>query len=201
MLVPVKAFAAGKARLAPALSAPERETLARMMAERVVAAAAPLPVAVACDDDDVAAWAHAHGAEVVWTPGVGLDGAVQQGCELLVAGGAGRVVVCHADLPRAAGLARLAGDGDGDGDGDGFDGITFVPDRRDDGTNVASIPATAIEAGFTFAYGPGSFRRHVAEAERLDVPVRVLRLPELQWDVDTPDDLSGAEPATTTTTT
>lgn len=191
MLVPVKAFAAGKARLAPALSAPEREALARTMAERVVAAAAPLPVAVACDDDGVATWARAQGAEVVWTPGVGLDGAVQQGCELLVAGGAARVVVCHADLPRAAGLARLA---------DGFDGITFVPDRRDDGTNVASIPASAVAVGFTFAYGPGSFGRHVAEAARVDVPVRVLRLPELQWDVDTPDDLSGAEPATTTTT-
>lgn len=195
MLVPVKAFAAGKARLAPALSAPEREALARTMAERVVAAAAPLPVAVACDDDDVAAWAHAQGAEVVWTPGVGLDGAVQQGCELLVAGGAGRVVVCHADLPRAAGLARLADASDG------FEGITFVPDRRDDGTNVASVPAAAIAAGFTFAYGPGSFGRHVAEAGRVDVPVRVLRLPELQWDVDTPDDLAGAEPATSTTTT
>lgn len=195
MLVPVKAFAAGKARLAPALSAPEREALARTMAERVVAAAAPLPVAVACDDDDVATWARAQGAEVVWTPGVGLDGAVQQGCELLVAGGATRVVVCHADLPRAASLGRLADAADD------FDGITFVPDRRDDGTNVASVPAAAIGAGFTFAYGPGSFRRHVAEAERLDVPVRVLRLPELQWDVDTPDDLPGAEPAATTTTT
>ena len=194
MLVPVKAFAAGKARLAPALSAPAREALVRTMAERVVAAAAPLPVAVACDDDDVATWARAQGAEVVWTPGVGLDGAVQRGCELLVAGGARRVVVCHADLPRAAGLARLADAGDG------FEGITFVPDRRDDGTNVASVPASAIAAGFAFAYGPGSFGRHVAEAERLDIPVRVLRLPELQWDVDTPDDLSGAEPATTTTT-
>lgn len=195
MLVPVKAFAAGKARLAPALSAPEREALARTMAERVVAAAAPLPVAVACDDDDVATWARTQGAEVVWTPGVGLDGAVQRGCELLVAGGADRVVVCHADLPRATGLARLADAGDD------FDGITFVPDRRDDGTNVASVPATAIEGGFTFAYGPGSFGRHVAEAARVGVPVRVLRLPELQWDVDTPDDLSGAAPATTTTTT
>lgn len=195
VLVPVKAFAAGKARLATALSAPAREALARTMAERVVAAAAPLPVAVACDDDGVADWAREHGAEVVWTPGLGLDGAVQQGCELLVSGGARRIVVCHADLPRAAGLARLADPADGP------DGITFVPDRRDDGTNVASVPATALEAGFTFAYGPGSFTRHLAEAERVGAPVRVLRLPELQWDVDTPDDLPEPEPATTTTTT
>jgi 2-phospho-L-lactate/phosphoenolpyruvate guanylyltransferase len=194
VLVPVKAFAAGKARLAPALSASAREALARTMAERVIGAAAPLPVAVACDDDDVATWARAHGAEVVWTPGVGLDGAVQQGCELLVAGGAARVVVSHADLPRASGLVRLADPADD------FAGITFVPDRRDDGTNVASLPAAAIAGGFTFAYGPGSFARHLAEAGRVGVPTRVLRLPELQWDVDTPDDLPESQPASSTAT-
>ena len=52
MLVPVKAFAEAKARLAPALDAGQRERLARAMAEHVVAAAAPLPVSVVCDDED-----------------------------------------------------------------------------------------------------------------------------------------------------
>jgi 2-phospho-L-lactate guanylyltransferase (CobY/MobA/RfbA family) len=56
-----------------------------------------------------------------------------------------------------------------------------------------AVPTSA--GGFTFAYGVGSFARHVAEAERLGRRVRVERLPELQWDVDTPDDL----PVTTTT--
>jgi 2-phospho-L-lactate/phosphoenolpyruvate guanylyltransferase len=180
VLVPVKAFAAGKARLAPALSASAREALARTMAERVIGAAAPLPVAVACDDDDVATWARAHGAEVVWTPGVGLDGAVQQGCELLVAGGAARVVVSHADLPRASGLVRLADPADD------FAGSTFVPDRRDDGTNVICVPT---RVGFEFSYGPGSFQRHIAETERLGLPFRVVREPRLGWDVDHPADL------------
>lgn len=193
MLVPVKAFAAGKARLAPAMSAPDRAALARAMAEQVLRAAAPLPVAVACDDETVAAWAREQGAAVVWTAGVGLNGAVQQGTHELVAGGASHVVVAHADLPRAAGLARLV---EPDG-GTAFDGITLVPDRRDDGTNVAALPATALRAGFTFAYGVGSFTRHCAEAERLGLALRVARIPELQWDVDTPDDLTEPHPATT----
>jgi len=178
VLVPVKAFADAKARLAPALRAPEREALARSMAERVVAAAAPLPVRVACDDPGVAAWAEALGATVEWTPGLGLNGAVQQGFTSLVAEGFHVIVVAHADLPHAVGLDRLADD---------RDTVTVVPDRRDDGTNVLAVPARG--AGFTFAYGVGSCARHIAEATRLGFPVRIERLPELQWDVDTPDDL------------
>lgn len=184
MLVPVKAFADAKARLASALSAVDRAALARTMAGRVVAASAPLPVRVACDDLGVAAWAEAVGATVEWTPGLGLNGAVQQGFAALVAEGFDVVVVAHADLPHAVGIRRVATD---------TDAIVIVPDRRDDGTNVIAVPASAWAAGFSFAYGPGSFARHVAEAERVGYAVRVERVPELQWDVDTPDDL----PATT----
>ena len=182
MLVPVKAFAAAKVRLAPALDAGAREALARSMATRVVHAGldAALPVAVACDDDDVSAWAASLGASVVWTPGQGLNGAVAAGFVSLVADGFDEVVVVHADLPHATGLERVLG---------GAGAVTLVPDRHDDGTNVLVLPASAEGAGFTFAYGPGSFARHVAEAERAGFDVRVLRLPDLQWDVDTPDDL------------
>ena len=182
MLVPVKAFAAAKVRLAPALDAADREALARSMATRVVQAAtdAGLPVAVACDDEDVSTWASSVGASVVWTPGVGLNGAVQAGYASLVADGFELIVVAHGDLPHASGLERVVDGGAGV--------VTIVPDRHDDGTNVLAVPAS-VAADFTFAYGPGSFPRHLAEAERVGVVVRVLRLPELQWDVDTPDDL------------
>jgi 2-phospho-L-lactate guanylyltransferase len=188
VLVPVKAFAAAKVRLAPALDAAGRESLARSMATRVVTAATSigLPVAIACDDEGVKEWASSVGASVVWTPGVGLNGAVQQGFAALVAGGVDEVVIAHGDLPHAAGLERVL---------DGDAGVaTIVPDRHDDGTNVLVLPASAAGAGFTFAYGVGSFARHVAEAERIGLAVRVLRLPELQWDVDTPDDLPTTAP-------
>jgi 2-phospho-L-lactate guanylyltransferase len=180
VLVPVKAFARAKVRLAPALSSAEREELARRMAEQVVAAAAPLPVAVVCDDVAVRTWAEARGARVVWCPGRGLNGAVADGVAALAADGIGRVVVAHADLPLAHSLAFLAGDG-------GDDGVTLVPDRHEDGTNVVSVPSSA---GFTFAYGPGSFGRHRAEVERLGLPLRVIRDEALGWDVDVPDDLA-----------
>jgi 2-phospho-L-lactate guanylyltransferase len=176
VLLPVKAFRQAKARLASALDPHDRAALAREMATNVVRAAGPLPVAVVCDDDEVSAWAATLGAEVIWRPGRGLNAAVVDGVGELADLGYERVIVAHADLPHALDLTWV---------GD-FDGVTLVPDRRDDGTNVASVPT---RSGFVFAYGPGSFERHQAEAGRLGLALRVEREVTLGWDVDTPDDL------------
>jgi len=176
VLVPVKAFGRAKVRLAEVLDGPARAALAREMADRVLTAAAPRPVAVVCDDDGVAAWAESRGARVLWRPGLGLNGAVSDAVATLAGEGVDRVLVTHADLPLVTGYDELAVD----------EGIVLVPDRHEDGTNVVSIPAGC---GFGFAYGPGSFARHCAEAERLGLGLTVLRSPRLTWDVDVPADL------------
>ncbi|HMK10694.1 MAG TPA: 2-phospho-L-lactate guanylyltransferase [Acidimicrobiales bacterium] len=176
VLVPVKSFRDAKLRLAPALDADARSALARRMAEGVVAAAHPLPVFVVCDDDDVAEWARNAGAEVIWRPGLGLNGAVADGVVAVRDTGVERVVVAHSDLPLAVDLTWPAH----------HEGVTIVPDRRDDGTNVVCLPTAS---GFEFSYGPGSFRRHAAEARRLGLALRVVREPALGWDVDLPADL------------
>ena len=182
VLVPVKSFARAKHRLTAALGDDDRRALVRRMAGHVLRAAAPLPVAVVCDDREVADWARARGALVLWEPGRGLNGAVQSGVEQLAELGVRRVVVAHADLPLARDLGGLVD----------FDGITLVPDRRDDGTNVIVVP---VDAGFCFSYGPGSFSRHREEAHRLGFDVRVLREPSLSYDIDWPSDLAGISSA------
>lgn len=177
VLVPVKAFADAKRRLAPALAAPERARLAREMAEHVLDVAAPLPTAVVCDDPAVADWARTRGVLVVSAPGQGLNRAVEAGVAHLGGRGVQRVIVAHADLPLAGPLGWVAE----------FVGVTLVPDHDDDGTNVACVPTAARE--FRFAYGPGSFHRHVHEALRHQLPLRVVRDPLLGRDVDLPVDL------------
>jgi 2-phospho-L-lactate guanylyltransferase len=151
----------------------QRAELARRMAERVLAAAGSMPVTVACDDDDVAAWARSRGASVAWVPGTDLNGAVTAAVAAL---DADLAVVAHADLPKAEDLAAVIVE----------HGIALVPDRRRDGTNVLCLPR---DCGFEFQYGPGSFDRHVAEAARVGLRVTVLELPDLMWDVDEPGDL------------
>lgn len=176
VLVPVKAFSQAKVRLAGVLEPATRAELARAMAARVVTAARPLAVHVVCDDEEVRAWAERLGAEAIWTPGLGLNGAVEAGVAHLARRGVERAVVAHADLPLAADLARLAR----------FDGVTLVPDRHLDGTNVACVP-TAV--GFRFAYGPASFSQHRERARELGLVARVVRDQRLAWDVDTEADL------------
>ena len=176
VVLPVKAFGQAKRRLAPVLSPEARADLARSMAATVVAAAGDLPVVVVCDDEEVRVWADALGVEVLWTPGVGLNGAVEAGVVHVAGQGHNRAVVAHADLPLATDLAWVAD----------FEGVTLVPDRHGDGTNVACVPT---DAGFRFAYGGGSCARHEAEAHRLALPVRVVPDARLGWDVDQPADL------------
>jgi 2-phospho-L-lactate/phosphoenolpyruvate guanylyltransferase len=178
VVVPIRTFALGKARLAERLTPEERADLARRFADQVVTAAGALPVVVVTSAPEVGAWARELGVATVADPG-SLDGAAGDGRDFLAARGCERVVIAHADLPFARSLAPVTGDG-------ADPVVALVPDHRDDGTPVLSVP---VAAPFRFAYGPGSFRRHVEEAERLGLTVRVVRDPDLGFDVDVPADL------------
>lgn len=178
MLIPLKGFASAKARLAGAVDPEDRARLARQMAATVVQAARPVPVWVVCDDADVSAWSLRHGAGVCWRRAPGLNAAVSSGVAFLRAEGYDRVVVAHADLPRARSLAPVL-------DQDPAS-LVIAPDRHGDGSNVVVVPTSS---GFRFAYGPGSFAAHVAEGRRLGLEVVVVDDPDLAWDVDVPADL------------
>lgn len=180
VIVPIKAFGRAKERLAGVLSPDERAALARNMAQRVLAAARPLPVFVVCDDPEVARWAHGLGAAVVDSPGLGLNGAVARAYESVGANGYSRAIVAHGDLPLATQLGWLAD----------VEGIVLVPDRRRDGTNVISVPTGC---GFRFSYGPGSLLRHEHEAGATGLSWAVVEDARLAWDVDLPADISGVK--------
>jgi 2-phospho-L-lactate guanylyltransferase len=177
VLIPVKRFTAAKGRLAGILDTAERAELARWLADRVVEAARPAPVFVACDDDDVAAWADAAGADVLWSPGLGLNGAVDTGRATIAGKGFRHLVIAHSDLPLAHDLAAVATD----------ETVCIVPDRRRDGTNVLALPVTAR---LPASYGAGSFNRHVRLAMDSGHRVEVRADARLALDVDNPDDLT-----------
>lgn len=175
MLVPIKAFRHAKGRLAGVYRPDERARLARAMAARVLSAALPMPTFVACDDDTVAEWASAHDAEVLWTPGLGLNGAIEHGVEVIAGKGFDHVIVSHGDLPLAKHFEHLCRPGT----------VTLVPDHRFDGTNVQARPTDR----FTARYGAGSFRAHLRDALAGPHLARVVVDPHLAADVDTVDDL------------
>jgi 2-phospho-L-lactate/phosphoenolpyruvate guanylyltransferase len=179
VVIPIRSFAAAKARLAEHLPEHRRADFARELATRVVEAAGELSVIVVTGAPEVRDWAQRLGLHVVDDPGAGLDGAADAGRARAAALGCVRAIVAHADLPHAESLAPLGRDL-------GRPIVVLVPCHRDDGTNVCSVP---VDVPFRFAYGPGSFRRHAAEARRLGLGVRVVRRADLAFDVDIPADL------------
>jgi 2-phospho-L-lactate guanylyltransferase len=135
-------------------------------------------VAVVTADADVAKWSAALGVSVILEPSApgGLDQAAasvaRRALEIQLPW-----VIAHADLPLVE-----SRDFEAVADALPEGGIVLVP-SHDGGTNVLAGNVTTFE----FAYGPGSFQRHLAAAASL--PHRIVVRPNLALDLDTPDDL------------
>ena len=179
VLVPIKDFRQAKNRLSQRLDAEARETLARSMAQRVVQAAGNLSTYIVCNDREVANWAQSVGAEVVWVQRDGLNPAITEAAAH-VADLYPHMIIAHADLPRAESLGGIAR----------ANTVSIVPDRHRQGTNVLSLPTGTA---FKFQYGSGSLYRHMAEAVSCKLNLKVLQIPQLQWDIDTPEDLDALQ--------
>ncbi len=170
--IPIKAFGVAKARLAPVLGPAERARLGKAVAARTIGVATVAGrVVVVTGDADVAGWARGFGVDVVDEGPGGLDGAAGS----FVEGAPGPWAVLHADLPllTEADLTHAMAAA-------GRTGWAIAP-SSDGGTSLV-----VGEGPFPFAYGPGSFHRHLAA--RPDAAVVVRR--GLAVDLDTPADLA-----------
>jgi 2-phospho-L-lactate/phosphoenolpyruvate guanylyltransferase len=178
-LVPVKALAEAKGRLAPAVGPLQRRLLAIAMFEDVVAALQAVPTlaapVVVSPDREVWRRADAMGCRVVEEPpGAGdLNGALTAAARRL--GNGSPLLVVAADLPLAspAGLERVLAAARAP--------VAVVPSADGGGTNVL---AWRDPASFAPSFGPDSAARHLA------VPGAVrVEEPGLSLDVDTLADL------------
>jgi 2-phospho-L-lactate guanylyltransferase len=177
-LVPLKALAEAKGRLAPEVGPLQRRLLAIAMFEDVVAALQAVPgldrPVVVSPDREVWRRADALGCRVVEEPpGAGdLNGALAAAA---AATNGSALVVVAADLPlaSAAGLERVLAAATAP--------VAVVPSHDGGGTNVL---AWRDPASFAPSFGPASAARHLAVpgAVRVDEPGLAL-------DVDTADDL------------
>ena len=184
-VIPVKASPDSKSRLAGVLDAPTRAALVEAMLARVVEAASgakniarvcllgtpPQPI---------------EGLTLLPDPGGGLNAAVRSALAEVASLGASRVIFIHADLPLVTtqDLQLLAAAPAGE--------IAIASDRHGTGTNAISLPLPEA-GGFSFAFGPDSFARHQAEADRLGLRIEEIRSPGLARDIDEPEDLPDAE--------
>ena len=176
-LVPLKALAEAKGRLAPEVGPLQRRLLAIAMFEDVIAALQAVPAlaapVVVSPDREVWRRADAMGCRVVEEPpGAGDLNAALAAAAKAVSNAALLVVAADLPLASAAGLEKvLAAEAP----------VAVVPSADGAGTNVL---AWRDPASFAPSFGPGSAARHLAVpgAVRVDDPGLAL-------DVDTVGDL------------
>jgi 2-phospho-L-lactate/phosphoenolpyruvate guanylyltransferase len=181
-LVAIKERLHCKTRLAGALAPAARLEFVRSMLAAVLSAAADAQsvrqiIVVSPERDAVPA----H-IPVLADSGESLNGALVQAHRVLREFGCREVVILPADLPEITGadidgLVRAGRSG----------GFAIASDTLGVGTNGLFL---ASAHPFRFQFGLGSQRLHLQEAARAGLNPQVVRLPGLEFDVDSPADLN-----------
>lgn len=186
IIIPVRPPGEGKSRLADVLSPPERRDLNERFLRHVLSAAAAIEecrTVVVSRSEAVRSIALSLGVEVIEERAAELNGALDEATSHAQSGGADAVLIVHADLPllttgdlRAMIEAAPAAPG-----------MVIAGDRAASGTNALLVaPAGAMP----YHFGVGSYAAHLAAAKSHGLTVVEADLPNLAFDIDTPDDLA-----------
>lgn len=186
-VVPAKAFSLAKQRLEPALPAGARSGLARAMLEDVLATLASVTefagVALVSREPAVRDLALRFSARLLpEARDAGLNGALAAAsARLFVEERADAVMVVPGDVPAATRAEfrdvlamRPAA------------GVLLVPDAAGVGTNALLV---APPGDLAFAFGTDSLAAHRLAAAAAGIELRIVEVPGLALDVDTPADL------------
>lgn len=187
IVVPVKDTRHSKQRLIGRLEASQRQALALVMLEDVLAAIAPARARARCavvtTDPDARAMAEGHGMRVLTEgAGDGHTGAVTAAARVLAAEGATGFLTLPGDIPRVTTSevdALLAAHR-------GAPAFTIAPSHDEQGSNaIACSPPGAVPLRF----GSDSYFPHLAAARRVGIEPTILHLPGIAMDIDMPEDL------------
>lgn len=193
-IIPVKDLGSAKKRLATLLSASERQALFRAMLEDVLAAVASVPevatVALVTRDAWAEALAARYNAQIIPEPeNRGHTEAVATAIDMLSRNGIDTMATIPGDVPLVTAselrtLVRAHG---------AAPTMTIAPSADKRGSNAVMLtPPDAVPLRF----GPDSFYPHLAASRARGIEPRVVELPGLARDIDTPEDLAAflAEP-------
>jgi 2-phospho-L-lactate guanylyltransferase len=180
--LPVKSLAEAKGRLEPVLSPLERGALTLAMFEDVLDVTLTLPgweTWVVSPDEAVLEIAMHRGAHAITEEKPPLLAAIRQVEEEALARDVGHLAVLLADTPLVTGSALTRALHT-------LGPVVLAPSLDEGGTNLlVRRPPQAIDARF----GNDSYRKHLERAAEADVPVSVVEIPEIAFDVDLPGDI------------
>jgi len=186
-VIPIKNLADAKQRLSGVLSSVERQALFQAMMEDVLGTLADCTLVdeslVVTSDPLVVSMVKRFGAAILPEPeNPGLIPAVTEAAGFLARKGVNRMLFVPGDVPLISSddleVVLLESLNEPE--------FTIVPADDLGGSNcIVCSPPDCMKFGF----GEDSFRRHLRFARELGIETRVVKLPALGLDVDTPDDL------------
>ncbi|MEZ4666721.1 MAG: 2-phospho-L-lactate guanylyltransferase [Anaerolineae bacterium] len=187
VVIPVKPLNRAKTRLAEVLSPEERHQLAETMLRHVLDVVRQVPqlmgTLVISRDPKALAIARDYGARTIQESGTPeLNSALMRATNMVGRLHGSAVLILPADLPLIAaddirGMIAL---------GQNNPSMTIATDHNQDGTNALLVrPPELIE----YAYGPGSFQRHIEKGRTLGIEPNIYYSERLSLDIDVPDDL------------
>lgn len=183
IVIPIKAPALCKTRLAPVLGDRARQEIVTQMLTRTVEAA----TGAVGPDQVFLLGPSRHGLRndipLLSDEGKGMNAVLTSARDDALRVGMARLLVLSADLPFitmedvAALVASPA------------EAVAIAPDDAGQGTNALVLPLPEA-ANFRFLYGDGSLAAHREEAMRLGLSFVTVERPGLGRDIDTPGDLA-----------
>ena len=182
-IIPAKALALTKTRLAPRLSDKERMHISLHMLLHTIRVTrnALERIVVVSGDSALLRVVETEGAVPLVEQGTSLNAALLQAAASADSGGAGAVLVLPSDLPllttddvrTITGFAAKC------------PAIAVAPSWRDGGTNALLLRPPSIHI---FAFGPNSFSRHCTAARERGIEPHIFWSDTLAFDLDTPAD-------------
>ncbi len=186
-IIPVKPLNRAKSRLAQVLSPDERQQLAEIMLRHVLDVVRSVPqvlgTLVISRDGRALAIAREYGARTVQESGAPqLNGALLRATQVVMRWKSSAVLILPADLPLIAAqdVACIIEMGQNERS------VVIATDQHQDGTNALFVRPPGL---IGYAYGPGSFQRHLELARAAGVDAQIYESERLLLDIDVPEDL------------
>ncbi len=187
-IVPIKPFNRSKSRLAKVLSPEQRASLAERMFRHTLEVLTSVQkiagILVISRDTGALAIARDFGVHTVQESGTPeLNAALLRASQVIGSQGVDGVLVLPADIPfiNAEDVQEMLHLGRYNMT------VVLAPDRNEQGTNALLVNPPGL---IPFAFGEGSFRRHMIEAEEAGATVKIYRSEQIALDIDVPDDLA-----------
>jgi 2-phospho-L-lactate guanylyltransferase len=187
VVIPVKPLNRAKSRLSQVLSPEQRQHLAESMLRHVLEvvrlSTQLMGTLVVSRDTKALAIAREYGARTLQETGSPeLNKALMRATQFVTRWNATGILILPADLPLInqddiSGIIATSRS---------VPGIVIATDGEKDGTNALLVQPPGL---FPYAYGPGSYRRHVELARQAGAKVSVYKSDRLSLDIDMPDDL------------